>query len=67
MKYSITPNNISTVNFETAFGSFVEIGSPEFYENPGDQHYRLLSYFATLFDNVNILHTIGPIASTVSI
>lgn len=55
MKYSITPNNISTVNFETAFGSFVEIGSPEFYERPGDQHYRLLSYFSTLFNNVNIL------------
>jgi hypothetical protein len=27
----------------------------DFYKEPGDQHYRLLAYFSTLFDNVNII------------
>ena len=52
MKYIINNNNISTVNFDSAFASFDD---SEFYEKPGKQHYRLLSYFSSIFNDSNIL------------
>jgi len=44
---------IQKLDFNNNFASF-EL-SDDFYKKPGDQHYRLLSYFSTLFNGRNII------------
>jgi hypothetical protein len=54
MDFSKTLNceNILQLNLKK-FGNIV-LGN-DFFKNPGDQHYRLLAYFSTLFDKINII------------
>lgn len=56
MHYNITLQDLNKLNFDAKFKDIV-INEPDidFYSKPGVQHYRLLSYISTLFNNVNIL------------
>lgn len=58
MKF-ITFNNsdISSLDFDTIFTDYILTNDDktEFFGNSGNQHYRLLSYISTLFDNSNII------------
>ena len=48
----LTQNNILTLDFD----KFKNISlCDDFYKQSGDQHYRLLSFFSTLYNNVNII------------
>ena len=48
----LTLDNIFTLDFD----KFKNISlCDDFYKTPGDQHYRLLSYLSSLFNNVNII------------
>ena len=50
-------SDISKLDFDTTFTNHVLINEDkaEFFGNSGNQHYRLLSYISTLFDNHNII------------
>ena len=53
MKYSINKDDLIKINydlFKTLLGDH-----HEFYSSPGKEHYKLLSYFSTLFNNSNII------------
>jgi len=55
-KYDITLEDLKKLNFESMYNHIViDEDKGEFFANPGDQHYRLLSYFSTLFNNSNII------------
>jgi Bacterial protein of unknown function (HtrL_YibB) len=58
MHYNITDKLIETVNF-AKFNETIKYSLPndlsEFGEVPGKQHYRLLSYFSSLFNNSIII------------
>jgi len=43
---------VEKINFDT-FNKFNLCN--DFYKSPGNQHYKLLAYFSTLFNNVNII------------
>ena len=53
----ITKKEINTLLFDNTFQHIVleEVDRLEFFCDVGKQHYRLLSYFSTLFDNCNII------------
>jgi hypothetical protein len=53
----ITKKEINTLLFDNTFQHIVleEVDKLEFFCDVGKQHYRLLSYFSTLFDNCNII------------
>jgi len=56
MKYDITIDNLNTLNFETTFKHIIgEEKEINFFSEPGKEHYKLLSYLSTLFNNSNIL------------
>lgn len=59
MKYSITRDDLNTLDFNNTYKSIV-FNEPniDFYEKPGKEHYQLLSYFSTLFNNSNIIDII---------
>jgi predicted O-methyltransferase YrrM len=49
-------NIIDNLNFDKAFENIVEDEDKiEFFGSTGKEHYRLLSYFSTLFNNSNII------------
>lgn len=53
MKYSIHKEDLTKINYDlykTLLGDH-----HEFYSSPGKEHYKLLSYFSTLFNNSNII------------
>jgi hypothetical protein len=55
MKYNITLEDLKTVNHEiykNIVGNEHEI---DFFSLPGREHYKLLSFFSTLFNNSNII------------
>ena len=56
MKYSITRDDLNSIEFDNTYRSIV-VNEPniDFFEIPGKEHYRLLSYFSTLFNNSNII------------
>lgn len=58
MHYSITEKDINSLHFDK-FKPIVELSNEndktEFFDVCGKQHYRLLSYFSTLFDNSTII------------
>jgi hypothetical protein len=56
MKYSITRDDLNALDFNNTYKSIV-FNEPnnDFYEKPGKEHYQLLSYFSTLFNNSNII------------
>ena len=52
----ITKKEINTLPFDNTFQHIVlEEDKLEFFCDVGKQHYRLLSYFSTLFNNCNII------------
>ena len=53
MKYNITLEDIQRLDF-TQFNSIIN-NDIEFNSPPGKEHYKLLSYFSTLFNNSNII------------
>jgi hypothetical protein len=55
MKYNIALEDINKINFNDKFKNIVNENDKEFYSKPGKEHYKLLSYFSTLFDNSNII------------
>jgi hypothetical protein len=52
MNYNIKLEDIKNINFDS-FKSV--INEHDFFDRPGKQHYRLLAYLSTLFNNVNII------------
>jgi hypothetical protein len=50
----INHNNISSIKYDEYFKSRILL-SKEFYDSPGKEHYRFLSYLSTLYNNVHIL------------
>jgi hypothetical protein len=54
MNYIIDYNSL-TVNEYNEYYQKIVINENDIYKNPGDQHYKLLSYFSTLFNNSNII------------
>jgi len=54
MSKIITKNNISAISLEQ-FQSVSNIDQSEFHQEPGQQHYKLLAYLSTLFNNTHII------------
>jgi predicted O-methyltransferase YrrM len=56
MKYNIQKSDLEQLNFDEKYKNIV-VNEPEinFFSKPGKEHYKLLSYFSTLFDNSNII------------
>jgi len=54
MNYSITNEKINSTNFDNHFQNIIK-DDAEFFSHNGREHYRLLSYFSTLFNGVNII------------
>ena len=55
MEYSIDVNEINNLDFINNFRDIIDVNHDEFYSKPGKEHYKLLSYFSTLFNNSNIM------------
>ena len=55
MKYNISIDDINNLNFNENFKNIINNPDDEFYSVPGKEHYKLLSYFSTLFNNSNII------------
>jgi len=53
--YEIESKQLDELDYDIFFHNIIRLNDEEFYEKPGKQHYRLLSYLSTLFNNVNIL------------
>ena len=53
MKFNIT--KINSLDFNNNFKDIIDVNHHEFYNKSGKEHYRLLSYFSTLFNNSNII------------
>jgi hypothetical protein len=56
MKYNISIDDINNLNFNENFKNIINETDDEFYSVPGKEHYKLLSYFSTLFNNSNIIN-----------
>ena len=54
MSKLITKNNISAINLEQ-FQSVSNIDQSEFHQEPGQQHYKLLAYLSTFFNETYII------------
>jgi len=54
MSQLITKNLISSINLDQ-FKTVSNIDHSEFFQEPGQQHYKLLSYLSTLFNNTHII------------
>jgi hypothetical protein len=57
MLYNINKNDLLKLNTTSFYEKYVNINAAgkDMFANIGDQHYKLLSYFSTLFNNSNIL------------
>lgn len=60
MKYSISKLHLDNIPFDSHFDKIILHNDvyetrKEFFDKPGRQHYRLLSYLSTLFDNSIII------------
>lgn len=53
MYYYISKKQVNSIDFDKFFNNIID--ESEFKGTPGTEHYRLLSYFSTLFTNQNIL------------
>jgi hypothetical protein len=58
MKYNITIDDINNLNFNENFKNIINETDDEFYSVPGKEHYKLLSYFSTLFNNSTIINIV---------
>ena len=54
MIYNLSAQFINSINFNELFSSYNDLTN-DFFDSPGRQHYKLLSYFSTFFNNVNII------------
>jgi hypothetical protein len=55
MKYNITFDNLNNLDFDKYKNIVYDEANIDFYSPPGKEHYKLLSYFSTLFNNSNII------------
>jgi predicted O-methyltransferase YrrM len=56
MKYKISKSDLENINYIDNYKDIVVNETEiEFYSHPGKEHYKLLSYFSTLFNNSNII------------
>jgi hypothetical protein len=55
MKYSINTNNINSIQFDDYYKKIIHEEDSYFFDKPGKEHYRLLSYLSCLFNNSNII------------
>ena len=54
--HNVTKEAIDALDFNTRFNDLCHSSDRDaFFDNAGKQHYRLLAYFTTLFNNSNIL------------
>ena len=54
--YNVTKESVDSLDFNNRFNDLCNPADrTEFFDNAGKQHYRLLSYFSTLFNNSNII------------
>jgi hypothetical protein len=54
MNYFLNKSLIDGINFDNEFNHFIQ-NDAEFYGKQGEQHYRLLSYLSTQYNDCNIL------------
>jgi len=57
MNFVISLNDIESISYDEKFKNFLDINETHasfFFEKPGVEHYRLLSYLSTKFNNVKI-------------
>ena len=53
---TLEKNDIDNLNFDKTFDNIFENEDKiEYFSSNGKEHYRLLSYFSTLFNNSNII------------
>lgn len=50
---NITPEKIASLNYDDYYKKYQLCN--DFYDTPGKQHYRLISYLSTLYNNTHIL------------
>ncbi len=56
MHFNIQLSDLMKLDFDTFFkDTVINEQDIEFYFKPGIEHYKLLAYFSTLYDNVNII------------
>ena len=56
MHFNIQLSDLMKLDFDTFFkDTVINEQGIEFYFKPGIEHYKLLAYFSTLYDNVNII------------
>jgi len=55
MIISVDKTKLNSLLFNENFRSFFDVNETEFFGNPGTEHYKLLSYFSTLFNNATII------------
>ena len=55
MKYAITLEDINGLPFNETYKNMIGGSDIDFFAIPGKEHYRLLSYFSTLFHNSTII------------
>ena len=56
MNYNITLENINNIKFDEKYKNIIDDENGiNFFSSSGKEHYRLLSYFSTLFNNSNII------------
>ena len=55
MKYDITLKDLESLNFDIYKPTVGVEHDIDFFNPPGKEHYRLLAYFSTLFNNCNII------------
>ena len=53
----INKDSINSINFDSYYSQYILNSDDklEFFDKPGQQHYRLLSYISTLYNNQNII------------
>jgi hypothetical protein len=57
MNFVISLNDIASLSFDDKFKNFLYIGETHanfFFDKPGVEHYRLLSYLSSKFNNIKI-------------
>jgi len=52
---TICADDVNTIYFEKKFNTIINKDDSEFYNIPGKEHYRLLSYLSTLYNNSIII------------
>jgi hypothetical protein len=55
MKYDITLEDLKTLDYDVYKNIVGDENEIDFFSSPGKEHYKLLSFFSTLFNNSNII------------